>query len=96
MGPFVVRTLCLLILLMPSIAAMGQEVDWKRTIGEAVDTLQHYLRFNTTNPPARGQDAMKAKYNFKETLMGMLNSVYRGKNCLKHSGQIPWENSASE
>ncbi len=30
---------------------MGQEVDWKTTVGEAVETLQHYLRFNTTNPP---------------------------------------------
>ncbi|MDR4485465.1 MAG: hypothetical protein R3B95_20090, partial [Nitrospirales bacterium] len=30
---------------------MGQDVDWKTTVDEAVDTLQHYLRFNTTNPP---------------------------------------------
>ncbi len=45
------RTFCLLILLIPATAAMGQEVDWKTTVSEAVDTLQHYLRFNTTNPP---------------------------------------------
>ncbi|MGP0591709.1 M20/M25/M40 family metallo-hydrolase [Nitrospira sp. T9] len=47
----VLRTLCLLFLLIPATAAMGQDVDWKTTVGEAVDTLQQYLRFNTTNPP---------------------------------------------
>ena len=30
---------------------MGQEVDWKATVDEAVDTLQRYLRLDTTNPP---------------------------------------------
>ena len=30
---------------------MGQEVDWKATVGEAVVTLQDYIRFNTTNSP---------------------------------------------
>lgn len=30
---------------------MGQEVDWKATVGEATETLQRYLRINTTNPP---------------------------------------------
>lgn len=30
---------------------MGQEVDWKATVSNAADTLQQYLRFNTTNPP---------------------------------------------
>ncbi len=45
------KTLCLLFLLVPVTTAMGQEVDWKATVGEAVDTLQHYIRFNTTNPP---------------------------------------------
>jgi acetylornithine deacetylase/succinyl-diaminopimelate desuccinylase-like protein len=45
------RTFCLLFLLMPTTAAMGQDVDWKTTVGEAVDTLQGYLRFDTTNPP---------------------------------------------
>ncbi len=45
------RTLLLVFLLVPATAAMGQDVDWKTTVGEAVDTLQHYLHFNTTNPP---------------------------------------------
>ena len=48
----VLRTLCLLSLLVSPTATMGQEVDWKTTVGEAVDTLQHYLHFNTTNPPS--------------------------------------------
>ena len=51
MKPFCLRILCLLFLLVPGTAAMGQDVDWEATVGEAVDTLQHYLRFNTTNPP---------------------------------------------
>jgi acetylornithine deacetylase/succinyl-diaminopimelate desuccinylase-like protein len=51
MIPFALRIFCLLILLVPATAAMGQDVDWKATVGEAVDTLQHYLRFNTTVPP---------------------------------------------
>ncbi|MEX2491250.1 MAG: M20/M25/M40 family metallo-hydrolase [Nitrospirales bacterium] len=41
----------MLILLVPATTAMGQDVDWKTTIGEAVGTLQQYLQFNTTNPP---------------------------------------------
>ncbi|WNM58033.1 M20/M25/M40 family metallo-hydrolase [Candidatus Nitrospira allomarina] len=46
------RTLfCLLFLLVLPTTSMGQEVDWKETVGEAVDTLQQYLRFDTTNPP---------------------------------------------
>lgn len=51
MTTLVMRTLFLLILLVPPTTARGQEVDWKTTVGEAVDTLQHYLRFNTTVPP---------------------------------------------
>lgn len=47
----VLKTLCLLFLLLPATAAMGQDVNWKATVGESVDTLQQYLRFNTTNPP---------------------------------------------
>lgn len=48
---FVLRTLCLLFLLVPTTASIGQDVDWKATVAEAVDTLQHYIRFNTTVPP---------------------------------------------
>ncbi|GJL58880.1 MAG: peptidase M20 [Nitrospirales bacterium] len=44
-------TLCLLFLLVPPATAMGKDVDWKATVSEAVDTLQNYLRFDTTNPP---------------------------------------------
>ncbi len=51
MTSLILRTLCLLFLLAPATAAMGEDVDWKRTVGEAVDSLQQYLRFNTTNPP---------------------------------------------
>lgn len=47
----VLRTLCLLFLLVPPTASIGQDVDWKTTVAEAVDTLQHYIRFNTTVPP---------------------------------------------
>ncbi|MGD9852871.1 MAG: M20/M25/M40 family metallo-hydrolase [Nitrospirales bacterium] len=47
----VLNTLCLLLLLLPATAAKGQNVDWKTTVSEAVETLQRYLRFNTTNPP---------------------------------------------
>jgi hypothetical protein len=51
MIPLSLRTLCLLFLLVPATAAMGQDVDWKTTVGEAVHTLQHYIiRFNTTIP----------------------------------------------
>jgi len=45
------RMLFLLLLLIPATAAMGQDVDWKTTAGEAIGTLQRYLQFNTTNPP---------------------------------------------
>ena len=38
-------------LLVPAPAVMGQDVNWKTTVGEAVDTLQQYLRFNNTNLP---------------------------------------------
>ncbi|MEZ4510269.1 MAG: M20/M25/M40 family metallo-hydrolase [Chloroflexota bacterium] len=48
---FSLRTLCLVILLVLPTMARGQEIDWKTTVGEAVGTLQRYLRFNTTNPP---------------------------------------------
>ena len=51
MIPLCLRTLFLLILLVPPTMAKGQDVDWKTTVGEAVDTLQQYLRFDTTNPP---------------------------------------------
>lgn len=44
---------------------MGQDVDWKMTVGEAVDTLQHYLRFNTTNPPGDVTEAA----NFLQDLL---------------------------
>jgi len=36
---------------------MGQDVDWKTTVGEAVATLQHYIRFNTTVPPGEVTEA---------------------------------------
>jgi acetylornithine deacetylase/succinyl-diaminopimelate desuccinylase-like protein len=48
---FALRILWLWFLLVPAAAAMGQEVNWKTTVSEAVDTLQRYIRFNTTNPP---------------------------------------------
>ncbi|HSF10134.1 MAG TPA: M20/M25/M40 family metallo-hydrolase [Nitrospirales bacterium] len=51
MTALTLRTLCLLFLLIPATAARGQDVDLKTTVSEAVDTLQHYIRFNTTNPP---------------------------------------------
>jgi acetylornithine deacetylase/succinyl-diaminopimelate desuccinylase-like protein len=44
-------TLCLSLLLVSPTTATGQEIDWKKTVGEAVDTLQRYIRFDTTNPP---------------------------------------------
>ena len=47
----VLRTFCLLLLLAPTTVAMGQDVDWKATVGETVESLQQYLRFDTTNPP---------------------------------------------
>ena len=45
------KTICLLFLLFPTTTAIGQESAWKATVGEAVGTLQRYLRINTTNPP---------------------------------------------
>ncbi len=51
MIPLSLRSLVLLFLLVPPTTSMGQDIDWKKTVGEAVDTLQQYLRFNTTNPP---------------------------------------------
>ena len=48
---FTLRTLCWFLLVIPAPVAMGQEVDWKGTVGEAVGTLQRYLQINTTNPP---------------------------------------------
>jgi acetylornithine deacetylase/succinyl-diaminopimelate desuccinylase-like protein len=66
MIPFTLRILCLLILLIPATAAMGQDVDWKETVGEAVDTLQHYLRFNTTNPPGDVTEAAGFLQNILE------------------------------
>ena len=51
MTTLVLRTGCLLILLIPASTAMGQEVDWKTTVSEAADTLQHYLRFKHDRPP---------------------------------------------
>ena len=57
MIPLCLRTLFLLILLVPPTMAKGQEIDWKRTVGEAVNTLQQYLRFNTTNPPGDVSEA---------------------------------------
>ena len=59
-------TLCLLSLLVPATAAMGQNVDWKTTVGEAVDTLQQYLRFNTTNPPGDVTEAAGFLQNILE------------------------------
>jgi acetylornithine deacetylase/succinyl-diaminopimelate desuccinylase-like protein len=63
---FVLRTVCLLILLTIPPTAMGQEVDWKTTVGEAVDTLQHYLRFDTTNPPGDVTEAAGFLQNILE------------------------------
>jgi len=60
------KTFCLLILLAPATAAMGQEVDWKTTVGEAVDILQHYLRFNTTVPPGDVTEAAGFLQNILE------------------------------
>jgi len=51
MIPFALGIFCLVFLLVPATPTMGQEVDWKATVGEAVGTLQAYLRLNTTNPP---------------------------------------------
>ncbi|MCA9423101.1 MAG: hypothetical protein KC592_18930, partial [Nitrospira sp.] len=62
----VLKTLWLLFLLMPATAAMGQNVDWKTTVGEAVDTLQQYLRFNTTNPPGNVTEAAGFLQNLLE------------------------------
>ncbi len=45
------KTLCLLFLLCPTTTAIGQEINWKATVREAVGNLQRYLRINTTNPP---------------------------------------------
>lgn len=57
MIPLCLKTFCLLILLALPTLALGQEVDWKTTVGEAGDTLQQYLRFDTTNPPGDVTDA---------------------------------------
>jgi acetylornithine deacetylase/succinyl-diaminopimelate desuccinylase-like protein len=46
-----------LFLLVPTTASIGQDVDWKTTVAEAVDTLQHYIRFNTTVPPGDVKEA---------------------------------------
>ena len=54
---FVLRTLCLLFLFVPTTASIGQDVDWKMTVAEAVETLQHYIRFNTTVPPGDVKEA---------------------------------------
>jgi acetylornithine deacetylase/succinyl-diaminopimelate desuccinylase-like protein len=61
----VLRTLYLLFLLLPVTTAMGQEIGWKATAGEAVDTLQQYLQFNTTNPPGDVTEAA----NFLQNLL---------------------------
>src|SRR5262245_4716480 len=42
------RALLLLLLAAP---AASEEVDWKSTTDEAVQTLSRYIRFNTTVPP---------------------------------------------
>jgi len=71
------RTLCLLFLLLPATPTMGQEVDWKATVGEAVGTLQAYLRFNTTNPPGDVTEAA----NFLQDILqqeGLTVTRYEG------------------
>ena len=50
----------------PATAAMGQDVDWKTTVSEAVNALQHYLRFNTTNPPGDVTEAADFLQNLLE------------------------------
>ena len=63
----VLRTLCLLSLLVSPTAVMGQDVDWKETVGEAVDTLAALsLRFNTTNPPSDVTEAASFLQNILE------------------------------
>ncbi|MCA9470122.1 MAG: hypothetical protein KC643_32380, partial [Nitrospira sp.] len=47
----VLKTVSLVILLLPASTVRAQEIDWKTTVGEAVGTLQRYLQINTTNPP---------------------------------------------
>jgi acetylornithine deacetylase/succinyl-diaminopimelate desuccinylase-like protein len=51
---------------MPATAAMGQEVEWKTAVREAVGTLQQYLRFNTTNPPGDVTEAAGFLQNILE------------------------------
>jgi acetylornithine deacetylase/succinyl-diaminopimelate desuccinylase-like protein len=41
---------CLLLPLAPG-PALAQDVDWKATSAEAVETLRQYIRFDTTVPP---------------------------------------------
>lgn len=45
---------------------MGQEVHWKATVAEAIDTLQQYIRFNTTNPPGDVSEAAGVLQNLLE------------------------------
>jgi len=66
-----------LFLLVPATGAIGQEVDWKATVGEAVGTLQAYLRFNTTNPPGDVTEAA----NFLQDILqqeGLTVTRYEG------------------
>jgi acetylornithine deacetylase/succinyl-diaminopimelate desuccinylase-like protein len=66
MIPFCIKILCLLFLLVPATRSMGQDVDWNTTVREAVDTLQHYIRFNTTNPPGDVSEAADFLQNLLE------------------------------
>jgi acetylornithine deacetylase/succinyl-diaminopimelate desuccinylase-like protein len=56
---------------------MGQDVDWKKTVGEAVETLQHYLQINTTNPPGDVTEAAEFLHDIFER-EGILVTQYEG------------------
>jgi acetylornithine deacetylase/succinyl-diaminopimelate desuccinylase-like protein len=38
-------------------SALAEDVDWKKTAAEAVDTLRQYIRFDTTDPPGNVTEA---------------------------------------
>ena len=45
------RLVSTILLLLSSAALSAQTPDWKAVEGEAVKTLQDYVRINTSNPP---------------------------------------------
>jgi len=51
---------------------MGQEFDWKTTVGEAANTLQHYILFNTTVPPGDVTGAANFLQNILERERSMV------------------------